>query len=222
MADSALDVEIRERKGKGVARQIRGAGKVPAVLYGRGKPSLAVSLDPRKLERVLRGSDAGLNTLIDLRFHAGEQSGERVVLVKEIQREPIRGAMLHVDFYEVDLTQTVSVEVPIHLVGKAKGVEFGGVVEHSLREVEIECLPRAIPDSFEADISGMDIGDVLHVRDLPLQEGVSLLSDPELAVVLVATPAAEEAPAEEVAEGEEVPAEAAPEAAGEPEAEKSS
>lgn len=222
MAESALGVEIREESGKGAARKTRAAGRIPGVLYGRGQPTVSITLNPRELERLLQVSEAGLNTLIDLRFPDSARADDKVVLVKEMQRDPVRGSLLHVDLYEVDLTQTVEVEVPIHLSGKPKGVEMGGVLEHPMREIEVECLPRAIPDAITVDVSELEIGDGIHVRDLVLPEGVKLLSDPDLAVAHISAPTVEEAaPEVEALEGEEAPAEAVPSEAAEPREEDS-
>ncbi len=198
MSETALVVESRANTGKGAVRKLRAAGRIPAILYGQGRESVALTLDPRALERVLK--TGGANTLLDLTVEGRSDLGSPVALVKELQRHPIRGTILHADFYQVDLTKSVEVEVPIHLVGKAKGIDFGGILEHSLREVALECLPRSIPASIEVDVSNMEIGDVIHVRDLVLPTGVSLLSDPDLGVVHVALPAAEEAPAAAPAE----------------------
>lgn len=193
MGEHVLQAETRDEIGKGIARRLRRAGKIPAVFYGRGRDSRAIAIDPRALERVLHTSGSGMNTLIDLTL-SGDES---VVLVKDLQRDPVRGAYLHADFYEVDLNQTVEVTVPIHFLGKAKGVEFGGIVDHPLREIEITCLPRAIPDSIEIDISALEIGDALHVSDLVAPAGVTITSDPEQAIANVMTPIVEEEPAEE-------------------------
>jgi large subunit ribosomal protein L25 len=224
MAQNLLQAEPREARGKGVARKLRQAGRIPAVLYGRGKPAMSLVLDPRALEQLLQRSDAGINTLIDLKVAGAGAGEERVVLVKELQRDPVVGSPLHVDLYQVDLSATVEVEVPIQLVGKAVGVELhDGVLDHSLRALEIECLPRAIPESIQVDVSGLDVGDSLHVRDLALPGGVTLRSDPDLGVAsVVAAKVAEEEVAAEAApvEGEEpvaAPAEGAPEAAAETE-----
>lgn len=173
--------------GKGIARRLRRAGKIPAVFYGRGRDSRAITVDPHALERVLHASGSGMNTLIDLAL-SGDES---VVLVKDLQRDPVRGAYLHADFYEVDLNKTVDVTVPIHFLGKAKGVEFGGIVDHPLREIEISCLPRAIPDAIEVDITELEIGDALHVSDLIAPAGVTITSDPEQAIANVMTPIVE-------------------------------
>jgi large subunit ribosomal protein L25 len=207
VSETALVVETREGTGKGVARKLRAAGRIPAVLYGQGRDSLPLSIDPRALDKVLRAG--GANTLLDLTVQGRSDLGTPVALVKELQRDPLRGAILHADLYQVDLSKTVEVEVPIHLLGKPKGLDFGGLLEHTLREVALECLPRAIPAAIEVDVSNLEIGDVVHVRDLVLPEGVTLVSDPDLGVAHVALPQAEEAPAEAAAAVEGAPAEGA-------------
>lgn len=194
MSETALVVEAREAVGKGANRKLRVAGKAPAVLYGRGRNSLPLAIDPRALDKILRAS--GSNTLLDLTVEGHAELKESVALVRELQRHPLRGDIVHVDFYEVDLSRAVTVDVPVHLVGKARGLEFGGILEHTLREVSLECLPRSIPEFIEVDISAMEVGDVVHVRELALPEGVSLLTDGDLGVVHIALPQAEAAPTE--------------------------
>ena len=186
MSETALVVESRATTGKGAVRKLRAAGRIPAILYGQGKESVPLTIDPRALEKVLRAG--GANALLDLTVEGRPELGSPVALVKELQRHPIRGTIVHADLYQVDLTRTVEVEVPVHLVGKAKGLDFGGILEHSLREIALECLPRSIPASIEVDVSNMEVGDVIHVRDLVLPPGVSLVSDPDLGVVHVALP----------------------------------
>jgi large subunit ribosomal protein L25 len=210
VADVALDVEIRSEKGKGANRKLRARGRIPGVCYANGTPPVPVSLDPRSLERLLASSATGINTLIDLRVAGGGDYHGRVVLVKELQRDPVSARALHADFYAVDLEQAIQVSVPIHVTGSAPGVTNGGILDHALRELEIECLPRAIPDQILVDVSQLDIGMSLHVRDLALPEGVTLVSDPDLSVVSVVVPAAleeETAAAAAPAEGEAAPAE---------------
>jgi large subunit ribosomal protein L25 len=216
MAEHEIAVELRESSGKGVARKLRAAGRIPGVYYSKDG-SQAISLEPLKLERLLASSAAGLNTLIDLRG-GGRLEGKRV-LIKELQRDPVRGGLLHADLYAVDLQVEVEVEVPIHLVGTPKGVELdGGILDHALRELQIECLPTAIPEEFQVDVSALEIGDSLHVEDIVLPPGVKLISDPELSIASVVAPKVEEEPevaAEELPEGE---AEAAPTEEGDAEA----
>ena len=208
MSETALVVEARTSTGKGAARRLRAEGRIPAILYGRGRESLPLALDPRALERILRAG--GANTLLDLTVEGHPEIKDTVALVKELQRDPLRGTIVHADLYAVDLNRTVRVEVPVHLVGKARGLEFGGILEHTLREIELECLPRAIPDFIEVDVTALEVGDVLHARDIQLPEGVTMVTDPEQAVVAVALPQAEsagEAAAAPAAEGGEKKAE---------------
>jgi large subunit ribosomal protein L25 len=198
VADYSLQLELRENAGKGVARKLRARGRIPGVCYGAGVQTRAISLDPKLLEKALRTSSAGVNTLFGVQG-GGEFDGKSV-LVKELQRDPVAGSLLHADFYAVDLTKEIEVAVPLHLTGSAAGLMNGGIVDHQLREIQIACLPTAIPESFTLDVSALDIGDSLHVRDIVLPAGVTLVSSPDLSVVSVVIPAKAE---------EEVTAEAA-------------
>ncbi len=220
MAENVLSAETRTATGKGANRKLRVAGRIPAIVYGKGRDTQSVALDPKALEVVLHKSGAGLNTLIDLSV-AGRTD---TVLVKELQRHPVHGSYLHVDFFQVDLTQKITVSVPIHFIGKARGVEFGGILDHPLRELEVECLPRAIPEFIEVDVSSLEIGQAIHVSDLHLPGGVEVKTDATLPVASVVLPAAEveATPTETVVEGEvaegaeaaAAPAEGAPAAKG--------
>ena len=197
MAENALVAESRDGTGKGVARRLRQAGSIPAVVYGRKRPSQSISLSPDALAKVLRGS-AGLNTLIDLSITG---SSTTTVLVKHLQRDPVRGRYLHADFYEVDLTQRVTVSVPIHLKGKAAGIEMGGILDHPLRELLIECLVREIPQAIEVDVSALAVNESIHVSDLVLAPGLTIKTEGSLAVASVVLPAAEEVAEPAVVEG---------------------
>jgi large subunit ribosomal protein L25 len=202
VADYELDVELRQGTGKGVARKLRAAGRIPAVCYGGDAGATPIEVDPRALERMIAQSAAGLNTLIDLK--GGGSLNGKIVLLKELQRDPVRGRILHADFYAVDLQRKVHVSVPIHLFGSPPGVKMGGILDQPLRELELECLPRAIPEEIRLDVGELEIGDSLHVRDIPLPEGVALVSDPELSVASVAAPSVAEEAAPAVEEAAEV------------------
>ena len=222
MAENALTVEVREHKGKGVARKLRAGGRIPAVFYGKREKSVPIAVDPIALRRLLEKSEAGMNTLINLHVEGGGDLEGKTVLIKELQREPVRGAYVHADLYAVDLEHTIEVSVPIHVTGRAAGVELGGILDHALREIELECLPLAIPKEVALDVSALEVGDSLHVRDIPLPDGVTLRSDPDLPVVSVVPPSVSEEPTpteEEGVEGE-VLAEGEAPAEGETEAEK--
>jgi large subunit ribosomal protein L25 len=208
--DNALQVEVRDAVGKGVARKLRAVGRIPAVCYGKGKPSVGLALDPLALGKLLQASDAGMNTIISLQ--GGGSVDGTMVLVKELQRDPVRGAYLHADFYTVDLEQRVEVSVPVHITGKAIGVEAGGVLDQALREIELSCLPLSIPKELMADVTNLELGQSLHVSDISLPEGVELKSDPMLSVVSVVAPMKEEeeaVPEEGAEEGDEAPSETA-------------
>jgi len=228
VGEFALGVELRKEQGKGVARKLRAAGRIPAVCYRRNAEPVPVSLDPKELDLLLRSASAGINTLIDLKVTGGGDFDGRQVLVKELQRDPISGAYLHADLYAVDLQQKIHVSVPINLSGTAIGVSLGGgVLDFATREIDVECLPNAIPEEFTIDVSEIEIGQSLHVRDIAIPEGVEVLNDPDVTVMSVVAPVAieEEAPEEEEEEGEEgaVDAEATAEgAAPEESAEKKS
>ena len=205
MADFAINVDVRRDTGKGVARKLRAAGRIPGVYYGRSEASVLISLDPRALEHILATSAAGMNTLIDIVAKGAGAVDGKTVLVKELQRDPVYGTPLHADLYAIDLARAIQVSVPLHLTGTAPGVLMGGIVDHALRELDLECLADAIPEEIPVDISALEVGDSLHVRDIPLPEGVTLISDADLSIVSVVAPAAEEEPVveEPLVEGEE-------------------
>jgi large subunit ribosomal protein L25 len=193
-----------------VARKLRASGRIPAICYRRNAESVAVSLDPKELDRLIRNASSGINTLIDLKMAGGGDFDGRQVLIKELQRDPISGDYLHADLYAVDLLQKIHVSVPIQIKGSAIGVtQDGGILDHATRELDVECLPNAIPEEFAVDVSELEVGQSLHVRDIEVLEGVEILNDPDVSIVSVVAPAVveEEAPAEEeeAVEGEAVP-----------------
>ncbi|MCP4004046.1 MAG: 50S ribosomal protein L25 [bacterium] len=190
-----LDVSVREGTGKGPARRLRSSGQVPAVLYGSDTAPVSLKIALRDLERVLQG---GANSLIDLK--GADQAKGKLALVKELQRDPVRRTPIHCDLLAVDTKKRLHVSVPIHLIGRAIGVEMGGVLEPLMRDVEIICLPLEIPDFFELDVSELDVGDSLHVSDLASSDVYEVVPDSSNTVVHVIAPRIEE---EETPEGEE-------------------
>jgi large subunit ribosomal protein L25 len=183
--ETKLTAEPRTDTGKGVARKLRAAGRVPAVLYGQGTEPIALSVDAHEMGRVLH-SGAGSNVLLDLVV----DGKNHLAIPREIQRNYIKNSLIHVDFLAVSRTQTITVDVPVHEVGEAIGVKEGGVVEHHLRDLRIESLPQDVPDHIEVDISDLSIGDMIHVGDIVPPKGVTILTNPEDAVLSVITPAA--------------------------------
>ena len=207
MGDVKFAIELREPRGKGGARKLRQSGMAPGVVYGGGRPATSIAFDVAALERILETSHGGLNTLIDL--EGDTPATGRTVIAKELQREPIRGQITHVDFLEIDLKEKIEVSVPIHLVGSAAGVVLGGVLDQQQREVVLLCMPDSIPDEIEVDVSGMELGDSLHIRDLSVPAGTEFHTDDSLTVATVLVPRGlkedEEQPegeGEEGAEGE--------------------
>jgi large subunit ribosomal protein L25 len=201
-----LQAESRTDTGKGVARKLRTAGKVPGVVYGLGADPLPVAVDRLALARVFK-TDAGRNVLIDLQV----DGDTHLTLAREIQRDPVRGAVLHVDFLKIARDVEIEVDVPIHIEGDSPGVKEGGVVEHHLWNVRVSCLPTNVPDRLVADISRTMLGEMLRVEQLIVPEGVTVLTEPNEAVLGVVVPQVlkveEEVPAEEaLAEGEEAAA----------------
>jgi large subunit ribosomal protein L25 len=192
MGEFALEAEQREATGKGPARRLRASGRIPGTCYRHGGKSVSVSVIARTLDLLLKSSTAGLNTLIDLKVVGGGDFDGAQVLVKELQIDPVSRELVHADFFAVDLTETIHVSVPIHLTGTAFGVTMGGIVDHALRTLEVQCLPNAIPEEFQVDVSPLDVGDSIHVRDMALPDGVELLTDRELSVVSVVAPVAAE------------------------------
>jgi len=227
VGEYALDVELRQETGKGVARKLRAAGLIPGVCYRRNAEATAISLNPETLERLLKEASSGINTLFDLKVTGGGDFDGRQVLVKDLQRDPVTGKYLHADLYAVDLLQKITVSVPVRITGTATGVvTMGGILDHDLRDLDVQCLPNAIPEEFAVDVTELEIGQSIHVRELVVPDDVEMLGDLNLSIVSVAAPAAVEeevAPEEELGEGAEVPTdgdEAA--AAAEPSAEEKS
>lgn len=184
-----LAVEPRQGARKGGARALRRTGKVPAVLYGAKRSAVLVAIDRKEFEAKV-GSIEGTH-LIRLNSTAGDLGG-RLVLVKEVQRDPVQRTLLHTDLYEVDVNTKLALRVPLHFVGRAAGVEMGGILQPIRREIEVRCLPTEIPDFIEVDVSALGIHDALHLSDLKAPDGVDLVIDTDEAIVTVLPPVVEE------------------------------
>jgi large subunit ribosomal protein L25 len=223
---NTLEAHPRESGTKNDARRVRQDGKIPAVVYGAGKDSLPVSVDPRQVLRILH-SETGHNTIFDLSLNGGERTKAMIV---DWQYEPIKGKLLHIDVKRIAMDRVLKVNVPILLKGEAAGVkQEGGILEQMLREVEVECLPSDIPSHIDADVSELTFGKVLRVSDLPHSDKVKFLTDanqpvahvtsvkeevvatPEAAAAEAAAPAEPEVIKKGKQETEEEGAEAAPE-----------
>ncbi|HYO60556.1 MAG TPA: 50S ribosomal protein L25/general stress protein Ctc [Actinomycetota bacterium] len=188
MAEIRLKANKRGDAGKGSARRTRAAGRVPAVVYGRGMDPVAISVDRREFVTALL-SDSGMNTLLDLEI----DGDTTLALTRELQRDPVRGTLLHADFVKVDRTVEVEVEVPIHIVGEAPGAKEGGILENPLFTVHVRSLPGDVPEAIDADVSHLNMGDSLRVEDLAAGRAFTILDDPETVVASVVAPISEEA-----------------------------
>jgi large subunit ribosomal protein L25 len=199
MATSTIEAVVatpREGKfNKNAARRVRVAGKIPAVVYGAGQDAVAVAVDPRVITKILH-SDSGHNTIFDLNV---EGSAVVKAMIVDWQHEPIKGALLHIDLKRIAMDKMMRVSVPIQLIGVPVGVKAqGGILEHVMREVEVECLPNDIPSHLDVDISGLELHGVIHVSDLPHSGSIKYLGD-ENATVAHVTSIKEEVPEEVVA-----------------------
>ncbi len=204
MADTKLTAQRRTASGKGAAGRIRREGLVPAVVYGLGTDSVPVTVASRELSTIL-SSDRGANTLITLEIDGAEQ----LALARQIQRNPIKGTLVHVDFVRVRADQTIQAEVPVRLTGDAEGVSRGGVLEQLLHSVTVDARPSDIPDSLDIDISALEIGGSVRVSELVVPAGVALRNEPEAVVATISAPRVAEAEGEAAAAEGEAPAEGA-------------
>jgi len=200
---NTLKAEKREGTGKGVARKLRQGGRVPGILYGKDMESVALSLDATETEHLFRAISTE-NTIVELDIQG--EKGTHQTLVREIQSHPYKHELVHVDFLRIQKGVVVDVDVPIHLTGVPDGVRLnGGILEQIIHQLPVKCIPSKIPESFEVDVTHLDIDDALHVSDLPLGEGVEVTIDPERTLCLVSAPrgpTAEELEAEAAAEAE--------------------
>lgn len=197
MAQIELNVSLREGCGKGVARSLRRQGLIPAVMYGKGSDVCSLTVDPKLLQAAI-ATDAGWNNLITLKGD-GPFDG-KIVILKDMQMDPVRTEPLHADFQTIDLQKKVHVLVPLHPTGKSEGEKQGGTLEVIRHEIELVCLPTSIPAFIEVDVTKLNIGDSLHVKDIPLCEGVELPPDVNFTVLTISGHSADVA--EEAGEGE--------------------
>jgi large subunit ribosomal protein L25 len=188
-------VRSNESRGKNEARRLRVSGKIPAIVYGAKKETVAVSVDPKEITRILQ-SDTGHNTIFDLKL--GDESTKAMIV--DWQYEPIKGKLMHIDMKRIAMDQKLRVKVPVHLTGTAEGVKTqGGILEQVLREVEIECLPTSIPKSIEADVTALVFGQVLRVSDLPHSGDVKFVTEENQTVAHITSVKEEVAPTPEAA-----------------------
>jgi large subunit ribosomal protein L25 len=197
-----LKVEKRTVVGRNAIKKIKSQGLVPGVIYGSQAEPMPLQVEARALTNVLAHA-LSEHVLVELEITDGSQNTNRLALIQEVQHHPLRPELLHVDFHAVSATEKITSEVPIEAVGDALGVRtFGGLLEHSLRTLEVECFPQDLPEIVRIDVTNLNIGESLHVRDIPLPSGVESLTPADLTVVSVVASRV----GEEVTETAEAPA----------------
>lgn len=189
MAEVTLEVERREATGKEIAKKLRRDGRVPAVVYGGHREPVAISVDRKAVSELIQKSDHGIRSVFLLKMAGTDQ--QRHAMIKDVTINPISRKMMHIDFVRVVMDEKVRVTVPVHLNGTAIGVKEGGLLDFQVRELHVECLPNAIPDSVEVDVAPLGAHDYYRVKDLTMPEGVKVLDDPERVVVGVTIARAE-------------------------------
>ena len=188
MEKVALNVAIRDGRGKGAARSLRRSGNIPAVIYGQGG-STPVSINRKELSKLI-SAGAGGNTLLTLMVSSG---GEKMAVLRELQKDPLNNEILHADLLEVSMGKALHVTVPVVLAaGTPAGVKEGGILQHLSREIEVACLPNNIPEHIVVDASALKIGESVHVGDLKLPEGVKAVTEAEHVIITIAAPISEE------------------------------
>ena len=202
MEEIFLEVQLREELGKNKVKDLRGKGFIPAVIYAEGKKSSPIKVSHRQLWQLIHQHRLE-SAVINLKMQDAQKQKGRACLIKEIQYDPVKGDIIHVDFNEISLTKVIKVNVPVIAKGEPAGVkQEGGSLEHILWEIEVECLPTDIPRGIEADVSLLKIGDAVRIKDITFPSNIKVLNAPEAIVFSVTAPIKEEAAAVAV-EGEE-------------------
>lgn len=202
MVQSSLRVKPRIRIGKSGAREVRKEGNIPAILYGQGEDPVPLVVRPDELKRAL-SNNAGINTVLELEIDGSEPPAKRFSMVKEVQRDPIKNRVIHLDFLAIDMKKSIRVKVPVSTLGRSEGERRGGRLEKLMRTIDLECLPGDIPDLIEIDVSSLDIGGFVDIGGLELGEGVKpIRGGSEKVVQVIAQRSTEEVETEEEEEGE--------------------
>jgi large subunit ribosomal protein L25 len=190
MAELSLQVSRREGSGKGVARKLRQNGRIPAVVYGGHREPVAIEVDRKSVSELVTKSEHGVRSIFLLKMSGSDQ--QRQAMIKDLQIDPISRRIIHIDFVRVMMDEVVRVTVPVHVNGMAKGVkEAGGMLDFQVRDLHVECLPSAIPDAIEVDVSNLEIHKYIRISDIQVPAGVKILDDPERVVVGVTVARAE-------------------------------
>ncbi len=218
-----LSAQTRPHAGRSAVKKLKAQGVVPAVIYGGKDKPQTLQVSSREINTLLSRA-VGENILVDLEINDAGKTVNRLALIQEIQHAPLGGAILHVDFHAVAQNEMLHANIPVEAIGEAIGVRsYGGILEQNMRSIEVTCLPKDLPEIIRVDVSNLNIGDSIHIKQIALPEGVTATADPDLTIFHVATPVVEEVkPVEEAAptspevikekktEGEEAAADAKP------------
>lgn len=189
MAEVTLEVTRRERSGKEYAKKLRQENKIPAVVYGGHKEPVAITVERKAVVDLIQKSEHGIRSIFLLKMSGSDQ--QRHAMIKDTQMDPISRRMTHIDFVRVVMDEVVRLTVPVHLSGNSIGVKEGGILDWQMRELHVECLPNAIPDTIEVDISNLGAHQQVRISDLTLPEGVKVVEEPNRVIVGVTTARAE-------------------------------
>lgn len=214
MQSVTLTAQLREKHGKNAARALRRSGSIPAVLYGHGGSS-SITLDTKNMVQLLN-TEGGEHALVTLAFGKGN---EKTAIIKDYQVHPVRGTLVHADFQEVAMDERVKVNIEVVIAGNAKGVKAGGILQHGIRDIVIDCVPSLIPEHIEINVTDLEIGDAIHVREITFAEGIKVLTDGD-AVLASVIPPISAAKLEEILSAAPAPAVAEPEVIGKGKAEE--
>jgi large subunit ribosomal protein L25 len=197
---TVIEAQIRTPGGKNANRRLRKAGRIPAVIYGPGKPAIVISVNPQEVQAILH-SDTGRNTIFALSVDGSEQNN---AMVKDYQLDPVKGNLIHTDFLEIAMDRLLELTVNVEVTGEAEGVKLdGGIMDIVTREIQVECLPSDIPESIKVDVSHLKINDYIRVKNLQTDAKVKILTEPEVVIVTIVPPIKEEVPVEAVPEAAE-------------------
>lgn len=185
MSKQEVVVKTREGAGTGDARRLRRSGYIPSVVYGMGEDARPVVVEPKSINKVI-ASDKGMNSVLTLRLEDTDKTGH--VMIKDVERHPVTGKLMHVDFLRIDMDTKVVTTIPIDCVGSPEGVKLGGVLTIVRHEIEIECLPKDMPGSIKVDVTHLNIDDAIRIGDLPQLEGVEYQLGPKRTVAVVHPP----------------------------------
>lgn len=192
MSQILVETKRRAPGGKNVNRRLRIAGLIPAVLYGRGREPVPLSVEPKTIVDILY-SESGQNTIFSLSVDGGERAN---VMVKDYQLDPVKGKLIHTDFVQIAMDRLLEVSVNVELVGEAEGVKAGGLLDFVTRSIDLECLPADIPDSIKVDVGHLKINDYVRVKNIEFESKIKVLTDPEVVIVTISPPLKEAEPVE--------------------------